>query len=263
MSDGEANLDSTPAAPSPGRPLMDYSAQPAKRNPLRVLGLVLLILMLSFGAVWCWQTCWPQVMRFQQERVLESAIPPTGTVIYSDVPALQATLGNQTLYQIYGPSNGVLPALRRHSPWIVDVDQRGARLQSGVSPCGIMSVANGTGRLVSLAGWADSEYPPTKKWMSFPCYSVDSRATLWPGTRHKQLAYHYPQIELLTSDELTIYTGDIDPKDSSHIVMNYTLNGQAGAVDGWLLPNDNMAFHIRSGPATTRPSKNYLSAPMK
>ncbi len=47
---------------------------------------------------------------------------------------------------------------------------------------------------------------------------------------------------------LTIYAGQADPNDNSHLTLKYILNGAEGTIDGWLRSDDTVRLTVRNGP---------------
>jgi hypothetical protein len=209
-----------------------------------------------------WTAARAQWIACANQAKLESAIPPPDSVTYSQSPSLIADLKSDPLYDVYGQGNRTVPAVYRWSPWLTDPDRPGAGDRHTLYPLGIMRVPGHELRMVFLGAWSQLS-PPDKQQASVPAYSISSRATLWLGTRDRQLHFGYPppKIELDESDELTVYAGKIDPTDTSHVTVDYLLNGQRGTIDGWLQKDDTMLFYVRSGPAATRPTQGFLSAP--
>jgi hypothetical protein len=203
----------------------------------------------------------PQCFAFSNQLKIESIIAPQGTVIYTDSPAAIPSYRNNAIYQEYDMGSGG-HWISRHSIWIQDPDDKRTRSCSGLAPTGLMRAKGGPWRLIGLSAF--SEYLGVGRHrVNFPNVEVCSRATLWPGTRCKQIGYFYDKIDLNDGDELTVYQGRVDPADPSHLSIDYAINGVKGVIDGWLKPNDKMVFFIRSGPASTRPSQRFLATPLK
>ena len=71
---------------------------------------------------------------------------------------------------------------------------------------------------------------PQSIWKAWPC-QVEGSSTFPPVT-----------IQLTPDDHLLIYSGKVDPLNASHFVIPLQLNGNPGAIDGWL--NDDGSIRL-------------------
>jgi len=248
--------DESDRVPPPSLHALEYSTQ-RRRFRARFVVVPGVILGIALALKLAWLNFSPQWLAATNQWTLNAAIPPSGTVIFSNDPALMTGLLGQPLYVLLGQINGCWPGISRVSPILERPDATHVRIQDGCSPVGVMAARGGPAVMV-LLGYGIASGNPSMAYL--PSYRVQMIASLWPGTRATELHYGYRELGLTSSVELTVYTAKIDPADSSHLTIGYKLNGHSGQIDGWLFRDNHMDFHIASGPATTLPGRWYVPA---
>jgi hypothetical protein len=78
---------------------------------------------------------------------------------------------------------------------------------------------------------------------------------LVPMSNHEPEPRHAGQSDLVIQrwhdEPITFMVGQPDPADPSHFTIGYTMNGQAGTIDGWLTDGRTVKMQVRDGPAKT------------
>jgi hypothetical protein len=49
--------------------------------------------------------------------------------------------------------------------------------------------------------------------------------------------------------------GQIDPADDSRVIVPYSLNGNAGTIEGFIQSNGYVRMRVREGPAVAAPPR--------
>jgi hypothetical protein len=76
-----------------------------------------------------------------------------------------------------------------------------------------------------------------------------SRSTRVPVRKGEAgpVAIDAPPLRVPPSEVLRILDGHPDPRDPSHFTIDYTLDGRAGVIDGWLQNDDRVRLEPREG----------------
>lgn len=209
----------------------------------------------------------PAVLAVNRHRLATSL--PAGTVIYSNAPNVIARLRKDPDYFIdpraLDPQTIHREEVRRFGPNLVDTSspwQNRARWWAP-PPWAVLQCPSGLRRLVAIGVEWDSNLREGRT--QFPIcevYSLDGPdVQMWKVLR--QPDPWEPWIQFARKESLTVYTGVVDASDPSHLTLEYDVNGSKGIIDGWLKLDDTMVFSIRSGPATTRPSRGFMAQPVQ
>ncbi|HTW93802.1 MAG TPA: hypothetical protein VMD30_03340 [Tepidisphaeraceae bacterium] len=89
------------------------------------------------------------------------------------------------------------------------------------------------------------------------CFGVLTPLTFTPGSHTTMHSFIPPAVVIGLHDDWRLYAGQSDPANPSHLTIGYAINGQIGTFDIWLCNSEGLRFHIRDGPATTRPTEYF------
>lgn len=89
------------------------------------------------------------------------------------------------------------------------------------------------------------------------CYGVYTLATWHAGSRPNMASFIPPHVVLSQQDHWQVFADQPDLSDESHFRIGYAINGQRGTIEGWLQDDERLSFHIKDGPATTRPTQGF------
>jgi hypothetical protein len=104
-----------------------------------------------------------------------------------------------------------------------------------------------------LVGIGFGLFPHQSERYAMLTYTTVTLATWTPGSRGKGQSLADFFIRLGENDRLTLYAGQPDPNDRSHLTIDYDINGQHGVIDGRLDDYGRVVMTIRDGPAREVP----------
>jgi hypothetical protein len=225
--------------------MLDYQDARKRRRVVihRVVRIAIFVAAFVLALMVAWFYGMPKVVDAINYRRVINDIPLPGAVIYSISPATVRMSGDASTYQLkFRPG---LDRIDPHRPWRTE--------SSPLTPICILQCPGGAKRLIMVS-------PISQGGTSFfPTYEVHSpeNALVPLSLADRGRAY----LPLPDRIGVTIYAGRVDPSDSSHLIVDYDIDGNKCTIDGWLKPDDTMSFSIRSGPATTRPSQGFTAPP--
>ena len=236
---------------------IDYEPRPLshRRQRLGRLGtFIILMLSLSAAGYKAAPRFWrhAKLLYWQHEAMIFQ--PPDRQVVYDDDPAhYRKLLDSGEFDELTGSYSGST-AIRLEPTWYEFADLSLADDRVVMSATLFLhELRNGKGesRLVEIEGgiprWVLDGPLPAGSRQSFALWCRVMRpAGVFSDPRELSMTPFQVQCDSYSpTDRLKWYAGHVDPNDTSHLTIDYELNGNSFTVDGWLRDDDTVALKIR------------------